>query len=267
MISANNAVGGISGANANSKVENCYNTGTIQGYQNTGGICGNTNSNATIENCYNTGTIKSNGNQLGGISGISTNSQIYSCYNTGTIINEENSESVYNIGGIVGYCGNISTIKYCYNLGIVKNETTRDSVGGIVGRLVSADSETILKIENCYNYSNIEPNGNCTGGICGQQYSYCSIINCFVSNKKMVTGKSSNIANKLEGTSANNYTGQIVGYAQDSKNLTGNDILEDMPSVYSILTQYIEKDDNGNVIPSPWIEDSDGQPKLKDLKN
>ena len=73
-------VGGICGSNEGT-IEGCYNTGYIEATSDgAGGICGyNNNANAKIKNCYNTGTL--DGDFSGGICGANMNGSISECYN------------------------------------------------------------------------------------------------------------------------------------------------------------------------------------------
>ena len=122
-------------------------------------------------------------------------------------------------------------------------------------------------VKDCYNFSNIESSIIRTGGICGINQPYCSIKKCYISNKIIIKGKSDIIANNINGTSTNNYTGQIIGNATTNCISEENKIIENIPSIYNILTQYIEKDENGNIIPSPWIDKDNNRPELNRIQN
>lgn len=99
-------VGGVCGSIKDGIIYNCYNTGTVSGAINVGGVCGINNminGNGTIENCHNTGTV-SGSNQVGGVCG-SNNGTISNCNNTGTV-----SGISSDVGGVCGI--NNGTIKY-----------------------------------------------------------------------------------------------------------------------------------------------------------
>ena len=99
-------VGGICGSNEGT-IEGCYNTGYIEATSDVaGGICGfNNDANAKIKNCYNTGTL--DGDFSGGICGANMNGSISECYNAGKV------SSRSTVGSICGM--NRGTIANCYN--------------------------------------------------------------------------------------------------------------------------------------------------------
>ena len=101
------------------------NVGVVGSYFNgkyrIGGVCGG--NYGIIENCYNTSTVNGVGN-VGGIAGYNREKKIENCYNTGTI-----SASSYSAGGIVGYnC--LATVNNCFSSGAV---TAPDRAGGVCG--------------------------------------------------------------------------------------------------------------------------------------
>ena len=148
--------GGISGANVNGTIENCYNSGRIYGEDRSGGISGF--NGGIIKNCYNTGTIeggKDDNSSVGGISGANMNGTIENCHSVGKIEN-----AVGHIGGVCGY--NIRTIRNSYFnsdicpedysgyddalLGNVKNvsgKTTAEFASGEVCYLLNGDQSAI----------------------------------------------------------------------------------------------------------------------------
>lgn len=72
-------VGGVCGVNeGNATITNCYNTGTVGGKGDVGGVCG-WNINGTIENCYNTGQV-SGTTCIGGVCGYNYSATITNCY-------------------------------------------------------------------------------------------------------------------------------------------------------------------------------------------
>ena len=102
-------VGGIIGlSEIGTSITNCYNTATVNGNSNLGGICGQ-NHNSDIDNCYNTGAI-SGVDRIGGVTGKNgSGSEITNCYNTGAV-----SGNIY-VGGVRGEAYK-STILNCYSL-------------------------------------------------------------------------------------------------------------------------------------------------------
>jgi|GEM_PF-2055786 len=136
-VSGYNYVGGICGGteSSTSEITDCYNKGRIQANVTVGGICGETY--GPIKNCYNTGEIRAGSySECGGIVGISRGSLISNCYNTGAV-----TANGDDTGGIVGIA--YGKIEKCYNTGAISG---KDAVGGIVGCLKSSTG-----VEVCYN--------------------------------------------------------------------------------------------------------------------
>ena len=119
----NNIAGGICGANYGT-ISGCYNTGAVNGYNNIGGgICGVNRAGSIpdgglIENSYNTGAVNMNGGGAGGISG-GNEKTVRNVYNTGTV-----SCIIGNVGGICAsnYASG-ATITYGYNTGSILGDT------------------------------------------------------------------------------------------------------------------------------------------------
>lgn len=71
-----------------SNIKNSYNTGTIAGHYNAGGIIGAVaNNNFTVENSYNSGNVDGNW-YVGGIAGLNIGITIRQCFNTGKITSD-----------------------------------------------------------------------------------------------------------------------------------------------------------------------------------
>ncbi|MCD7760610.1 MAG: hypothetical protein LUH16_02360, partial [Clostridiales bacterium] len=93
-------------------IENCYNSGTINGGNGTGGFIGYVAAYAdvTISNCYNIGSIVSTGSTAGGIAGTGTSSatlNISNCYNAGTVSASTTADAI---------SGHVWTAENCYYL-------------------------------------------------------------------------------------------------------------------------------------------------------
>ena len=163
-------IGGILGNTAGSKIEDCYNTGSVDGDQWIGGICGNNNQlnkGATILRCYNQGKI-SGSYYVGGICGKIGNGKerdmtVVDCFNTGNV----QGKSVA-AGGVCGritvtsedqygnYSGGIDVIR-CYNIGVIDNGFTSDAGeydmyhSNVYGYLDASSSLTDkYTIDNCF---------------------------------------------------------------------------------------------------------------------
>ena len=72
-----NSVGGLCGQNS-ATVTNCYNSGSVEGNYDVGGVCGRNNS-ATVTNCYNTGSVAGN-SSVGGVCGRNYSATVTNCY-------------------------------------------------------------------------------------------------------------------------------------------------------------------------------------------
>ena len=75
-----NNVGGVCGYN-DGTIKSCYNTASVSGRYDVGGVCGNNYSSgtSTITNCFNKGTVSGTGYYVGGVCGINRNG-ITNCY-------------------------------------------------------------------------------------------------------------------------------------------------------------------------------------------
>ena len=150
------SVGGIVGALKNATIQNCKNTGNIEGFGMTGGIVGNAE-DSTISYCTNSGTISGKENtantrenwRVGGIVGDTQTTKIESCINTGTVT----AEKLHEVGGITGRLYYGSSIEKCSNNGVV---TGGDETGGIVGY-------ALAYYTGGYDVSNCTNNGSVTG--------------------------------------------------------------------------------------------------------
>ena len=157
-----NYVGGVCEGNASGNVSNCYNTGSVEGYSNVGGVCGE--NWGTVTNCYNSGSVA--GNEIvGGLCGRNDGT-VSNCYNTGSVAGD------IRVGGVCGdsYFG---TVTNCYNTGSMEGN---EIVGGVCGR----NSSTVT---NCYNTGSVEGT-EMVGGLCG--HNERTVANCY--NSGNVTG-------------------------------------------------------------------------------
>lgn len=152
------SVGGVCGLNNTLRgtISNCYNTGTISGNLEVGGVCGW--KTGSISNCYNTGTINGD-SYVGGVCGYNYSGTISNSYNTGTISGYE------EVGGLCGY--NNGTISNCYNTETISGH---EGVGGLCG-------ENYSTISNCYN-SGIVSGDWVVGSVCGDNWDG-TISNCY----------------------------------------------------------------------------------------
>ncbi len=170
VVASGANVGGICGQ-WKGIITNCSNEGVVRGGgENVGGIVGNgyydvTSFTSTISNCYNTGTIV--GYQyVGGIVGLGYNIQTSCNYGdvtgityVGGIVGSTSSamSDVFNIGSISGdngyvggLAGSAKNISYAYNAGMVSNNSYLTNVGGLCGKCTGT-------LTSCYYDSNVCP--------------------------------------------------------------------------------------------------------------
>ena len=154
-VAGNNQVGGVCGWNDIGSITNCYNTGSVAGNGYVGGLCGL--NYGTVTNCYNTGSVEGN-NSVGGLCGWNDGT-VTNCYNTGNVTGTGDY-----VGGLCGW--NDGTVTNCYNTG---NVTGNNSVGGLCGYNWGT-------VTNCYNTGSVEGNYS-VGGLCGQNSA--TVTNCY----------------------------------------------------------------------------------------
>ncbi len=132
-----NYLGGISGYLYNSKISNCYVTGSIKGNQMVGGLVGYIYNGSTINKCYSSTSVSAE--SVGGnLCGQAYYATIENCYGTGSLLGSS------SLGGILGYDYG-STITNCYAAAYVnKGQYT----GAVIGYGTSSTT-----IENTY-YNN-----------------------------------------------------------------------------------------------------------------
>ncbi len=148
-ITGKDYTGGVVGSG--SIITKCYNTGKVTG-TSTGGIVGDcfTGIPQDISLCYNSGTVQGAG-QVGGISGY-LGAQGYAgketkCYNKGNVICTTNSEEK---GEIVGKMANDANVTNCY---FYTNDDSRYGVGVINsgGSSIETQRAGTKRITNNFN--------------------------------------------------------------------------------------------------------------------
>ena len=216
------AVGGIvgySGIPGKLTVTDCANNGAITSSVSTdyfGGIVGRINGmgNAAITGCTNSAALTSgNSENMGGIVGYSNQSTtITDCHNSGTVTNSsvgEYPELTYT-GGILGRMETKDlSVKQCSNQGAVSGRAKKGAyVGGIVGQFYRVGGN----IEKCYNAGactvNSAQNNAFVGGLIGDSSNNSSALT--LQNIYNV-GTISNAA-----SSSYSYIGGLIGQAENS---------------------------------------------------
>lgn len=198
-------VGGIAGYNNDAVIEECFNTGEVEGEHKVGGIVGSSGLNDgelgnKVIKCNNSGGV-TGGTSIGGIAGV----------NYGVIEQSGNTCQIngfYVIGGIVG--SNRGEIKNCTNTVNVFGNTKGEigfsgGVGGIVG------SHCLGKIIDCQNSGDIRVDDlariGSVGGIAGDVESG-SIYNC------KNTGR-------VQGRSIGGIAGDVITFNEDVNEIVG----------------------------------------------
>lgn len=161
-----NGVAGIIADMGNySTVEQCYNTGAVNGGYGSAGIAGRMNSvTARIANSWNSGNITTSLNRTGGLVGYGTKGAVENSFNVGNVTSTateggtSSTKSGYAIGGLAGQGGAAYT--NCYNTGVV---TGQSQVGGLIGVPYSGTT----KLVNCYNIGKVVAPADTCGALIG----------------------------------------------------------------------------------------------------
>ena len=211
------AVGGIVGISeitGNLTVSACVNnediTPTVYA-TNLGGIVGRINgaASAAITGCKNTAALTSgNSENMGGIVGYSNQSTtITDCHNSGTVTNSsvgEYPELTYT-GGILGRMETKDlSVKQCSNQGAVSGSDKYDAyVGGLIGGITSVGT-----LEKCYNA------GACR--VTSAQYN--AFVGGLVGDSSTLTLQNSYNVGKIsnDASSSDSYIGGLIGRAENS---------------------------------------------------
>lgn len=174
-------------------IQNCYYDGNITGKGYTGGIVGNLytpTGGGEIRNCSVSGNIQSESSyDIGGVVGcLYAYVPIYTCTNNANVTSIEGKDC---IGGIVGYTGQGAVVQECTNNG---NISGGQDIGGICGHV-----STSMWIFACMNNGNVSGTTN-IGGIVGSTYGGLS--------------SDSNYGNvKITTKSGGGYIGGIAGWS------------------------------------------------------
>ena len=115
-----NCAGGIVGElKDQSRIENAYNEGTIEGNGAVGGIAGYVFYNSTVQNVRNAGKVLGN-RQLGGIAGSVEWSSVRNAVQTGTV-EQRTGQNDPTVGGVVGLLHDDTVSHAVWKEGSVKN--------------------------------------------------------------------------------------------------------------------------------------------------
>ena len=197
--------GGLVGYAHYAKFYGCENRGNVGGSYHVGGLAGYHSYYGAMENCRNYGDVTGTSYNVGGLAGYEyyqynnsypTTCRIYRCENYGDV------SGSYKVGGLIGYtCYYVKTLS-CTNYGDV-SATSATSEGG-AGGLV-AYNYNYSSIDSCVNYGDVSAACYTAGGITSMNYQYSTIAN---------TDNYGNVTNTFLTTSYSSYcygTGGIAG--------------------------------------------------------
>lgn len=161
-INGYNNVGGIAGKNSNGTISSSYSLAEVSGNDNVGGLTGNQESNSLIFTSYSSNIV--NGNDfVGGITGRQDGAEIIACHSTGSVTGAR------HVGGLVGW-NNDSLITNSHNLADV---TGNGNVGGLVG---TSRGGSVTE----YSFSTgLVTGGYPIGGLVGEFWYQSEIDNCY----------------------------------------------------------------------------------------
>ena len=171
-------------------IDNCYTTGTINGYGWTGGIAGSNEAAGRILNSWSSADV-SGYEGVGGISGASANGNtlISNCYSTGDI------NGTTFVGGVTGVNrdGN-AIIENSYS---TSNVTGINYVGGVTGGNYNMVTMSALpnQIVNCYSANSTVTGSNEPGGVVGHTANGYTSTGSFYYNN----GQSSDSSGATQG--------------------------------------------------------------------
>ena len=172
-------------------------------------------SDSKISNCTSEVLFSNNGAYIYGpvgLCGWADNTVIEYCQNKGNINITGDMSSLY-VGGIVGYAGGTSEVRYCANTGDIT--VNAPHAGGIAGQI----SEN-AKITNCYSIGKLTPLGKGNGdigGIAGTVGSDTTISHCYFGGEidlsqytaTLPYGRFGGIVGKGSATFENNFFTEI----------------------------------------------------------
>ncbi|MFR9651845.1 MAG: GLUG motif-containing protein [Rikenellaceae bacterium] len=139
-------------------VSNCYNSATISGDYNVGGVVGHNAAGALIENCYNRGDISGCRN-IGGICGQNEGDVEY-CYSTGEMTgnftgqSDVSSDYTARVGGVVGFLYTSTTGVIPTTIGSFCLNNTTYSVGTGSSTSVKDNLMETITLSTCSGLNN-----------------------------------------------------------------------------------------------------------------
>lgn len=153
-IKTEKSVGGLTNGCKNSKIENCYVTGSIESDGHAGGLVGYdtgaTKGKNTLTNCVNMASVKSTKYSAFGIIKSESTDVLKNCVNYGDIT---------GFNAAAGVCDRVGTnMVSCYNLGKVASTEDPEKVGGLAYYV----TETLENCATCEPAFTHSTSANCT---------------------------------------------------------------------------------------------------------
>ena len=172
-------------------IENCFVSGQVTAFGQTGGLCGFNSWGGIIRDCQSHCTVY--GVYAGGLCGVNEEADITGCRSMGivygeyfagglcgdnyysTITDSHSGCSVVGVsgdytGGLCGYNENYSLIENCYSSGSVSGIM---NVGGLCG-----GNEYDCEIRECFSVSSVQGE-EAAGGLCGVNEDSSLIVDCY----------------------------------------------------------------------------------------
>ncbi|MBL7148610.1 MAG: T9SS type A sorting domain-containing protein [Candidatus Cloacimonetes bacterium] len=144
------SVGGLVGSFMNfSTINNCYSTGSVNGFECVGGLMG-FGGDSTISICYSTASVNGTGSAIGGLVGYYAFSLISDCYSTASV-----DGTGSGIGGLVGVVGNGSTTSNSF----WDIETSGTVIGVGYGTSTGVTGKTTVEMQNVATYTDLSTIG------------------------------------------------------------------------------------------------------------
>ncbi len=167
-------VGGVCGDNYEGTITNCYNTGTVSGDSDVGGVCGF--SSGTITNCYNTGTVVGV-DFVGGVCGYNTTGSytITNCYNTGNVTATGDSARV---GGVCGYNFGCTITNCYYDNTVYTGNAVGNNYNGTLTSVAGKSTDQFASGEVAYLLNGSTSTGELVWGqtLTGENAQACPVL-------------------------------------------------------------------------------------------
>jgi len=287
VTGSNYNIGGVVGKNEG-VVDSCEASGTVDGYENVGGVVGlNLSATTIVQNCHATGNVSGN-DYTGGVVGLNYGTVGFCYYTTGSInggfsgyggtggivgqnqLMVENSYSTANVtsdnetGGVVGW--NEGTVQNCYSTGSVSGGY---EAGGVVG-FNQGD------VTNCYSTGSITGDIY-VGGVVGNNTN--TIENCYSTSKVLGTQTTSDNIGGIAGcndfgggveycVALNTFIKTVGGMTSNIFNVVGIDFPNNIGGLYvrdDIVLQHTANPDGSGgafkltYLNEPGVTGRDGQ--------